>query len=189
MVLRRRSLPELRKAMRSNNLPPLERMRLGITPLASAASASRNEAPDQGQSFPRLPAASHCWPARNELAIGTTARHDIPVELVWLARRERHQGRARQAEGHFCDRGMSATTTGERYRDSRQGKRHSDVEPEGFVRGDGLARCHQQARPRALPEFGGIATTVKTETSPRNKLDESTTALATEKAPRPPCSR
>src|SRR5512133_3457338 len=75
------------------------------TPWASAASAPRNEAPDQGQSFRRLPAASHCWPARSALTAGTTARESPPVKLVWLARRERHQGRARQVEGHFWDRG------------------------------------------------------------------------------------
>src|SRR5512133_8013 len=71
------------------------------TGFASAASASRSEAPDQGQTLPRLPAASNCWPARNSLAVGTTAREGTSVKLVWLARRDRHQGRARQVEGHF----------------------------------------------------------------------------------------
>src|SRR5512145_1275522 len=70
------------------------------TPWASAASASRNEPPDQGQTLLRLSAASHCWPARSSLSVGKTAREILPVELVWLARRERHQGRARQGAGH-----------------------------------------------------------------------------------------
>ena len=48
---------------------------------------------------------------------------------------------------------VTATTTGERYGDSQQGERHSDVEPEEFVRGDGLTRCHQQAGPRAQPKL------------------------------------
>src|SRR5512133_874258 len=69
------------------------------TGFASAASALQIDAPGQGQTLPRLPAASNCWPARNLLTIGTTARHDIPVNLVWLARRDRHQGRARQGAG------------------------------------------------------------------------------------------
>src|SRR5512133_3525592 len=71
------------------------------TGFASAASASRSEAQDQGQTLPRLPAASNCWPARNSLAIGTTARENLPIKLVWWARRDRHQGRARQGAGHF----------------------------------------------------------------------------------------
>ena len=71
------------------------------TPWASAASAPRNEAPDQGQIFQRLTAASHCWPARSALSVGMTAREDLPIKLVWLARRERHQGRVRQGAGHF----------------------------------------------------------------------------------------
>src|SRR5512133_3671196 len=151
------------------------------TPWASAASAPRNEAPDQGQTFPRLTAASHCWPARSSLTVGKTAGQDFTVKLVWLARRERHQGRARQVEGHFWDQGMSATTTGGRYRDSWQGKRDSGVEPKHVVKGDGLARCHQQARQRALLKFGGPATTVKTARPPRNKAHESRCPLPSEK--------
>ena len=77
---------------------------------------------------------------------------------------------------------MSATMTGEQHRPSRQGKRHNGVEPEEFVRGDGLARCSQQARPRMQQRRTTSPATAITRAGPPRKMAyDGTVPLPSEK--------